>query len=315
MMRAPAALVFASSLGVACLAMAPRALAFCQTTTCLPDVTCQENPEQCCEWDRNGCDTNGIVITWPSDCASYAIHEAGSPLRGITAAQLSDTVDDAFASWTHASCGSSTPSINFQNFGLSECDEVEVNSITSGPNANVWMFRDEAWPHADLDESGSQVNASALALTTVTFNWKTGELLDADVELNSAQGDFTIGDDAPFIDLLAIATHEAGHFLGLDHTNDTTATMAPGYVPHTIDQRTLALDDELGICKSYPHGRETTGTSCDPYGTYSDKCASAGGCSISGVPTRTGSAGPVWLTVLGAALGVRRSVRRRAVGA
>lgn len=306
--RLSAALLFASCLGVA-----PRALAYCQTTTCLPSVTCQENPEQCCEWDRNGCDTNGIVITWPSACASYAIFEDGSPLRGITAAQLSDTVDEAFSSWTHASCGSSTPSISFQNFGLSECDKVEVNSVNSGPNANVWMFRDETWPHADLDESGSSVNASALALTTVTFNWKTGELLDADVELNSAQGDFTIGDDAVFIDLLAIATHEAGHFLGLDHTNDTTATMAPGYVPHTIDQRTLAADDELAICRSYPKGRKTSGTSCDPYGTYSAQCA-GGGCSVSRASVRSsGSAGPVWLSVLGAALAARLLARRRAV--
>jgi hypothetical protein len=266
--------------------------------------------------DRSGCDTNGLVITWASDCASYAIHEGGSPLRGITAEQLSTTVDTAFSTWTQANCGiTQTPSIAFQNFGLSQCDEVEVNDISSGPNASVWMFRDEAWPHSDLDDGGSAVNASALALTTVTFNWKTGELLDADVEINTAQGEFTLGDDDIVIDLLAIVTHEAGHFLGLDHTNDQTATMAPGYVPRTDDQRTLALDDELGICASYPKGRATSSASCDPYGTYSAQCG-GGGCAVAG-PGLAGS-GRVgsgtqrtWLLGLGLTLLLAFGVRAR----
>ena len=180
------------------------------------------------------------------------------------------------------------------------------------------MFRDEVWPHSDLDEQTGSLSSSALALTTVTFNWQTGELLDADVEINSAQGVITIGDENVDIDLQAIVTHEAGHFLGLDHTNDTTATMAPGYVPHTTDQRTLALDDVLGVCASYPKGRETIGVSCDPRGTYSPECAGTG-CSVARAPGARSEANwllPAFALLLGG-VGLRsrrtlRPVRMRA---
>lgn len=286
-----------------------RAFAYCQTTSCLPSVTCDEDPEQCCILDRTGCDTNGLVVTWQSECASYAITEGGSPSRGITSAQLSDSVDHAFERWTNASCGSFSPSIRFENFGPAVCGAVEVNSINSGPNANLWIFRDETWPHAEPDEGESQVNSSALALTTVTFNWMTGEMLDADVEINTAQGNFTTGDDDVFIDLDAIVTHEAGHFLGLDHTNDTTATMAPGYVPYTIDQRTLALDDERGICASYPKDRETTSQSCDPYETFSPECG-GGGCSVARGPGSRGAASGMLVAFGAALLGLGALARR-----
>lgn len=286
-----------------------QAAAYCQTTSCLPSVTCNEDPEQCCILDRNGCDTNGLVVTWQSECALYAIQEGVSTKRGISTAQLETAVEHAFAVWTAADCGPAAPTIRFESFGRAVCDQVEVNSISGGPNANIWMFRDEVWPHAEVDGDADQVNSSALALTTVTFNWKTGEMLDADVELNTAQGFFTVGDDDVYIDLDAIVTHEAGHFLGLDHTNDTTATMAPGYVPHTIDQRTLALDDELGICASYPVGRETTSKSCDPYGTYSPECA-GGGCSVVRGAGARGAASSTLLAFGAALLGLAALARR-----
>jgi len=296
MMRAQL-LAFAALM--ASLAASGQALAYCQTTSCLPSVSCHEDPEQCCILDRNGCDTNGLVVTWPSECTAYAIQAGDSPRRGLTHEDLSTAVDAAFGRWMAADCGSNTtPSIRFENFGPAECDQVEVNN--GGPNANIWMYRDETWPHADLEEGSSSVSASALALTTVTFNWMTGELLDADVELNTAQGLFTVGDDDVNIDLDAIVTHEAGHFLGLDHTNDTTATMAPGYVPYTTDQRTLALDDERAICASYPEGRETSSQSCDPYGTYSPECAGSG-CAIAGGPGAARSGAGTGFLALGAA--------------
>lgn len=301
-------------IGASCLATwlpGGQAFAFCQTTTCLPSVSCVDDPEQCCILDRNGCDTNGLVVTWQSECASYAITQGGSPQRGISSAQLSEAVDRAFQRWTSVNCGLSSPSIRFENFGAAECAAVEVNSIHGGPNANLWMFRDETWPHTEPSGSGSSVNSAALALTTVTFNWMTSEMLDADVEINSAEAQFTTGDHNIFIDLDAIVTHEAGHFLGLDHTNDTTATMAPGYVPHTVDQRTLALDDERGVCASYPKNRETTSVSCDPYGTFSPECG-GGGCSVveGGVGTRGAASGS--LMAFGMALLGLGALARRA---
>jgi MYXO-CTERM domain-containing protein len=50
-------------------------------------------------------------------------------------------------------------------------------------------------------------------------------------------------------DLQAILTHEAGHFLGLAHSVDTSAIMYAFYSPGSIH---LTPDDVAGICTIYP---------------------------------------------------------------
>ena len=50
------------------------------------------------------------------------------------------------------------------------------------------------------------------------------------------------------IDLQTVATHEFGHVLGLDHSNDTTAVM---YAYYTGARRELSADDIDGIRKHY----------------------------------------------------------------
>ena len=63
------------------------------------------------------------------------------------------------------------------------------------------------------------------------------------------------------VDLLSVATHEAGHFFGLAHSSDPEASMFAAYTPGTITQRTLHADDVAGICDAYPAG--TGAGECD----------------------------------------------------
>lgn len=75
-----------------------------------------------------------------------------------------------------------------------------------------------------------------------------GQIVDSDVLFNPRH-QFTTGDDLSREDLQTIATHEIGHFFGLDHTGVVRAVMFP-YAPDR--QRTLAYDDVAGIATMYP---------------------------------------------------------------
>lgn len=60
------------------------------------------------------------------------------------------------------------------------------------------------------------------------------------------------GEDAPLIvDLEGVLTHEIGHALGLAHSEDPLATMAPTYRQDGA-QAQLAVDDKIGVCELYP---------------------------------------------------------------
>jgi hypothetical protein len=94
---------------------------------------------------------------------------------------------------------------------------------------------------------------------TVSF---PGQIVEADMafspsytfSLNSAA-------TAAAIDFQAVATHEAGHFLGMDHASDVSSTMFWTTGPALIYPRNLSADDIAGISTLYPPSNFTsTGT-------------------------------------------------------
>lgn len=296
------------------------ASAFCRSTTCKPSVSCEEDPEKCCVLDSAGCDTNGIPLFWPTTCVSFNVQEEGSRLRGIDVETFAPMVDSAITRWLEPHCGDSgTPSIRVEARGPIECDVAEYSSDFG--NANLWLFRDDAWPYRYPNNDTGTLFSNALALTTLSYNFKTGEIYDADVELNSHEVEFSIGDEAVRVDLESILTHEAGHFLGLDHSFEPGATMTSGYFDGTVEHRTLDADDVAGICAAYPaSGRDATENSCEPRHGYAEVCAAdASGCSFRGAPNGagdTGRAGALFggLGLLGLLVARRRSAHRRPTG-
>jgi len=202
------------------------------------------------------------------------------------------------------------------------CRESEFN--TKLGNANIWMFRDSGWQSGNAASGSDGFDSSALAVTVTNFNWKNGQLYDADVELNAEQVLFTLPGQTTHFDLLSIATHEAGHFLGLDHSPEIGATMFYAYNPPSIEERSLSEDDMAGLCAVYPTDRDIPGGgTCDPRRGFETECLydaepAGGGCSVSHGPTRApfevmwlvGGLGLLW-----AAAGRRsRSDRRTAQG-
>src|SRR5262249_18382287 len=146
------------------------AAAFCRTTTC--DVRAGQD----CPMDANGCVTVGLPLIWPNPCIGFDLQEDALAGR-LTLNQVTTTAHAAFLAWQSAQCTSPTqgsPSIRFADLGPVACNRHEYNQ-TQG-NANIIMFRTGAWPYANT--------ANTLALTTVTYNVDTGDIYDADMELN-----------------------------------------------------------------------------------------------------------------------------------
>jgi MYXO-CTERM domain-containing protein len=207
---------------------------FCRTTTV--GIPANYNPV-----DR-GCFEEGLFLFWRNQCVSYSVSEQASRVADFDTA--SKIIDHAFARWPAVTCGQGQVGIQVSNIGPTTCTEVRYNPDSA--NQNMIVFRDDGWPYNDA--------FSTLGLTTVTFNADTGEIFDADMEINSSQRNLVAGDDIPKngFDLESVVTHEAGHFLGLAHSQDKTATMYASYAPGTTVLRTLSTDDVKGICSIYP---------------------------------------------------------------
>lgn len=279
--RAP---LLATLLSVGVTAWSSSAEAFCRTTTCIPGEDCEYDPQ-------TGCAVTGKPLEWNRPCLSFGVQKDGSPLRGISYEEAHGIIAGAFSRWLGSNCDGKLPSIDLADLGAVACGQPQYNK--TGPNANVWMFRDEGWEGGSSNASASETPSSTLAITIITFQPDTGEIFDADVEINSEQALLTTSDSQVVFDLASIVTHEAGHFLGLSHTREPGATMRAGYLPGTVSLRALSEDDELGMCAIYPPDRQLPPGNCMPRHGFSSQCSGEpdSGCSF-GVPAPSKSLWP-----------------------
>jgi MYXO-CTERM domain-containing protein len=277
-----------------------RASAFCRTTTNETFVPTTDKP----------CDDTGKPISWASKCVGYSMQKTASVQ--IDLAHATTIAHDSFAEWAAHDCtpcgAGGPPSIVAQDLGPVSCSNVEY--VQDGVNQNAIIFRDGTWPHDSV----------ALALTTVTFKLDSGEIYDADMEIQSNPKEIKLAVSDPVppdgYDLRSIITHEAGHFLGLAHTQPSNrdATMFATYLPGETLKRDLAQDDVCGLCAAYPPNRAAN-CAPTPRGGLGDTCgttaaASKGSCGCS-VPGESAPGAGLAVFGLVAALGLTRRVRRK----
>jgi hypothetical protein len=235
---------------------APQAQAYCRAHTCN-----RSDPAQRCQIDGDQCVVSGNALKWPANCLKVGISEAGSTRHGIDFEQLRAVTEAAFSTWTNVDCpGGGKPSVRVEVVGPIACDQSEYNS--GAGNINLVMFRDDAWPYVG--------GVDALGTTFVRFNADTGEIWDADIEINGTGPSIGI-DGSGEIDLQSLLTHEAGHMLGLDHSDVAGATMVAGYEATDTSLRSLESDDVTGICAIFPPGAPSA-PSCEPRGGFSAEC-------------------------------------------
>lgn len=227
--------------GLATLASGGSVEAYCLATTCgSSGVVCEPaGPEDC-----------GTPLRWQRDCVGVSLHEAG--LAGVELSTAREAMQRAFGAWLGADCGGGVgPGLGVIDLGEVSCDRVEYNGDAG--NSHTVLFRSDAWPYPE--------SPLHLGLTTVVFDTETGEIFDADIELN-ATFPLTTGEPVEY-DLVSVLTHEAGHFLGLAHAAEPEATMFFSYEPGTTAFADLHPDDVAGVCAAYPPRAIDTQT-CNP---------------------------------------------------
>jgi MYXO-CTERM domain-containing protein len=293
------------------------------------------------------CIENGAPLVWSDPCLSYAVDSRGSrwfknPDGTPNLTEVEALVDQSFFAWQEVDCGGAPPNVVFQPLVGSTCKRAEFN--TTG-NVNTIAFLDP-WKDPGADEDNGY-DPFAFAVTVVWHNMTTGQIIDADMMINDLQAtrinaggpyaecpETGCPDGSPGVpgpaDLRSIVTHEAGHFIGIGHSDVADATMFSSAERSSVQKRTLAQDDVDAVCDIYPPGDLDQSCNAAPIGGLLLNCETTvdgkpipfddpapapsgnGGCRS----TTMQSPGDTWVTLLLALLGLtalrRRSGRRDA---
>jgi hypothetical protein len=184
------------------------------------------------------------------DLGAFALQWNLNPSRGSNVTGTGDVasiLQSSFNTWTSA-----------PNTALSIARGADVSNTsagfnTAGGNTNLICF---------VCQGDFSKDSQTLAVTVTTIENTVGaadghggrskfvgQILDADILFNPATQFNTGGGSGQ--DLQTVATHEIGHFFGLDHTGVVRAMMFP-FAPEA--QTTLGYDDVAGISNLYPGG-------------------------------------------------------------
>jgi hypothetical protein len=234
----------------------------------------------------SGCVEEGLPVYWPSSCVGYHMNQAAS--SQVSLADASAIMAGAFAGWLGGSdvC---FPSISVT--ALAPTASTTIGYDMNGPNENIVVFRDEGL---------GATFGTVLEAPTTTYDIRTGEILDVDIEINTHDHTFIFEDTVDAgdsYDLRYVLTHSAGHFFGLAHSQVEGAVMQALASPGVKPRPWIQDDDARGICAIYPqNGTRTTtdasgngitvpATTCNLVAETTAPCANAltvsHGCSFS----------------------------------
>lgn len=217
--------------------------------------------------------TEGLPMHWPASASpklAYGIDVTGLSQDGLAPVAVAAAIDASFGTWQAVACPVCTTDAatvpctaanacvvrsvglgfadlgpqNPQAIGLG-CQATSASACVPAPDGNQILFihNSDAWPF------GSQI----IAMTVVTATADAGEIVDADVALNAGGVAFCLDECGPGkIHLGAVIQHEAGHFLGLDHSEQPDAVMFARPPAQTVAMASLTADDIAGVCAAYP---------------------------------------------------------------
>lgn len=130
-------------------------------------------------------------------------------------------------------------------------------SFTEGATTSVTNAAQDGINLISLMPSTYSSDAPSMTVLYTVTNASSGQfpgrILEADILLNPLallSTDSSVPSDR--YDLQALAVHEIGHLLGLDHSGLASAAMYPNLARGTSPLRVLSTDDVLGISSLYP---------------------------------------------------------------
>ncbi len=186
--------------------------------------------------------------------ANTVQNTGGTTVNGAQKLAYSTVVSrmaEAFKNWTSArvtTCQTSWSSV----FGGSFSSPAGTAAVvgTDMTNNVIW-----------LGGAYWRYSSATLALTTTTFTTSTGEIVDADMEINNNL-DWSDTSAAGTYDVESTVLHEAGHFLGLDHTPGNALSVMYPTIAQGTTKRSLAPTDTTDLCTVYPGAAGSQGSIC-----------------------------------------------------
>lgn len=209
-----------------------------QTMTCGDTAPCPEGQSP-------------LPTAWKSPCVAFHLNQNGTSHMSFL--DVTNTVKTSIQTWNRPALSSLTPHFS----GNTDEDRIGYNPYFPANNANIIVFRDENW----------QESRAIMALTTVTHHISTGQIFDADIEINTTNYKYGIveKDGSHVVDLQNTLTHEIGHVFGFAHSSVQDATMFPYSGTGETNLRSLAQDDLSALVAIYPPDKNISCTFDDQF--------------------------------------------------
>lgn len=185
-------------------------------------------------------------------------NKGGTTLNGgvVPYSTVQTRTVEAFKNWTLnrvTACSTSWDS----SYGGTFSSPQGIGAVNGSDTTNnvIW-----------LDGNDWRYSSATLGLTTTTYYTSSGQIIDGDMELNNNAPWANDGRNSAY-DFESVVLHEAGHFLGLDHTVASIAVMYAN-VAYGDVKRVLQQPDTDDVCTVYAAA-----------GGQGDPCTTAATCS------------------------------------